>query len=76
MWTRLVHSLFVGPYAQWPGNNLSIQAMAGGMETTAEPEGPFSISFERKAVLVEIGVYRSLRVPSRFGPTIPSLATP
>ena len=29
-----------GPYSNWPANNLAIQAMAGWMELTGEPDGP------------------------------------
>ena len=29
-----------GPYSRWPANNLAIQAMAGWMEITGEPDGP------------------------------------
>ncbi len=29
-----------GPFSQWPANNMSIQAMAGWMEITGDPDGP------------------------------------
>ena len=29
-----------GPYSRWPANNMAIQAMAGWMEMTGDPDGP------------------------------------
>ena len=29
-----------GPYSNWPANNMAIQAMAGWMELTGDPDGP------------------------------------